>query len=77
MQVNEIVQITDEEHAWYPALLIVSEVKSWGVLAYMHVVHSNLKYEGNVGRAYIRIKNEQVEHCGYAVIVAHESEENP
>lgn len=29
-----IIQITDETHHWYPALLIVDEVKSWGVQAY-------------------------------------------
>ena len=32
---DDIVQITDEEHHWYPCLLIVDEVKPWGVVAYV------------------------------------------
>lgn len=28
---GSVVQITDGNHAWFPSLLIVSEVKSWGV----------------------------------------------
>lgn len=31
---GNIVQITDETHHWYPALLIIDEVKAWGVTAY-------------------------------------------
>ncbi len=38
---GNIIQITDEAHSWYPALLIVDEVKSWGVQAYVIIPKTN------------------------------------
>jgi hypothetical protein len=38
---GDIIQITDEEHAWFPALLIVDEAKNWGVQAYAIIPQSN------------------------------------
>lgn len=64
---GDIVQIVDEKHHWFPALLVVTEDKGWGVMGY-HVVCTNDRDEPN-GQAYIRIKNEQIELVGRAVIV--------
>ena len=30
---GDIIQITDDANPWFPCLLVVSEVKSWGVQA--------------------------------------------
>ncbi len=38
---GDIVQITDEAHPWYPAVLVVGEVKAWGVQACVIVPESN------------------------------------
>ena len=65
-QENDIVQIIDEDHHWFPCLVIVSEPKPWGVQGYVHVPQDNM---GNVSQAYIRLKNEQVEKVGFAVFV--------
>ena len=65
---QDIVQIVDEKHPWYPALLIVSEVKTWGVQAYCLIPQSNV--ENQTVQAYNRIKNEQVAKVGKAVVVS-------
>lgn len=66
---NDIVQITDQGHQWFPALLIVEELKGWGVMGYHHVVTNDDKA---AGQAYIRIKGAQFEKVGSAVIVNQE-----
>ena len=37
MKKGDIIQITNPENKFYSCLLIVDEVKSWGVQAYMTV----------------------------------------
>jgi hypothetical protein len=66
MQVGTIVQITDEKHHWFPCLIIVSEIKSWGVQGYMSIPKDNM---GNVGQAYIRLNTNQFEVVGEAKVV--------
>jgi hypothetical protein len=66
MQVGTIVQITDETHHWYPCLIIVSEVKSFGIQGYLSIPRDN---SGDVGQAYIRINTDQFEEVGEAKIV--------
>jgi len=58
---GDIVQITDEEHPWYPCLVIVDEPRSWGIQGYLTIP---LK-----GEAYIRLTDKQIEICGKAKIV--------
>lgn len=65
---HDIVQIVDEKHPWYPSLLIVSEVKTWGVQAYCLIPQSN--GENQTVQAYNRLKNEQVEKVGEAIVVS-------
>lgn len=70
---HDIVQIIEEKHPWYPALLIVSEVKSWGVMAYCLMPQSNAVNQ--TVQAFIRVKNNEVQKVGEAVVVkAAESE---
>ena len=72
MKKNDIVQITDEKHPWFPCLLIVDEVKPWGVQAACLIPNSNK--QNDVRRAFNRLKTEQVEVVGRAAISFGESE---
>lgn len=63
---GDIVQITNEAHHWYPALIVVSEPKSFGVQGYFVVVDNTDK--GN-GMAFIRLNHDDIELVGAAVIV--------
>ncbi len=38
---GSVIQITDQSHSWYPCLLLVGEVRSWGVLATALIPTSN------------------------------------
>jgi len=67
MREGDIVQITDDTHHWFPALIIVTDLKGWGVMGYTLVVTND---ESPNGQAYIRIKNEQYEPVGRALVVA-------
>lgn len=70
---NDIVQIIDDAHPWYPALLIVDEVKTWGVQAYCHIPTAN--DSNNTQQAFTRLNNEQIERVGIAAIVAQGGED--
>ncbi len=69
---GDIIQITDNTHAWFPCLLIVSEVKQWGVVAYGIIPKSN---DGSkpVELAFNRLSYGVFEKVGTAVF-AQESE---
>jgi hypothetical protein len=62
---GDIIQITDEANRWYPCLLVVDEVKSWGVQAYLTVPTNDDEPNGN---AFYRIENGKFEKVGQAVI---------
>lgn len=68
---GDIIQITDKSDKWFPCLLVVSEVKSWGVQGYVTIPHSE-----SVGNAYYRIEKGKYEVVGFAVIVAGTSDQN-
>ena len=61
MKRDDIIQITDLDDKFYSCLLIVDEVKSWGVQAYMTVPKN--------GDAYTRVKNGSFEVVGKAKIL--------
>ena len=65
---GDIVQVIDLMHPWYPALLVVSEVKSWGVVAYCLVPDSNMK--GPASCAYNRLEWSKVDKVGTAKVLA-------
>jgi hypothetical protein len=65
---GDIVQIIDEKHAWFPCLLIVDEVKAWGVQAYALTPKSN-DGSAKVAMAFNRVTTEQVEKVGSAVVL--------
>lgn len=66
---GDIVQIVHDQHPWFPALLIVSEVKSWGVQAYALIPRSNDGSEAP-GQAYNRLQDEEIMKVGEALFGA-------
>jgi hypothetical protein len=60
---GDIVQITDPAHAWFPCLLIVDEVKIWGVQAACYIPKSNDGSEPVV-HAFNRLEYGTFEICG-------------
>jgi hypothetical protein len=65
---GDVIQIIDEQHPWFPCLLIVDEVKSWGVRACVMIPAAN---DGTKppSRAYTRLRFEQIEKIGEAAFV--------
>ena len=62
IKVGSVVQGNEKAGDWAGCTLIVSELKSFGVQAYLKV-----PFKGN---AYIRLIWEQVEYIGEAVLIA-------
>jgi hypothetical protein len=66
LEPGDIVQITNSEHKWFPCLIIVSEIKSFGIQGYITVP----KNDGSGGNAYTRLNNREFEKVGRALLVA-------
>lgn len=66
---GSIIQANEHAGAWCGTVLIVDEVKDWGVQAFVHIPMN--------GDAYIRLKPEQFEILsnGKAVLMPREAEE--
>lgn len=62
---GDIVQITDPNHHWFPALIVASEIRSWGCQGFCFVVKNDAK----AGEAYIRLKTGQFEYCGTCIMI--------
>ena len=60
LQEMDIVQITNDKHHWFPALVIVDEIKSFGCQGYIIMVTSNDPKIPN-NPAYIRLNSEDFE----------------
>lgn len=70
LQKDDIVQLDPEHHThhdgfWAGALLVVTEVKSWGVQGYVRVPD---------GAAHYRAKNGTFEHVGHLAFVPERGE---
>lgn len=62
VKIYEIVQVTNREHRWFPALVVVTKIYDWGIQGYTHVPLS--------GDAYIRLKFEDFESTlGEAIVI--------
>ncbi len=73
IKVGSVVQI-NEKHGrlgWMGAFLLVTELKSWGVMGFVHVINT---HEDPPGFAYIRLKFEEVDYIGQALLVPDESD---
>lgn len=65
---GSVVQITDESPGrggWLGAFVLVTEVKSWGVLGFVHCIKSH----DEASEAYIRLTHDQYEYIGEACFV--------
>lgn len=59
---NSVIQVNEHgPEEWIGCLLIVDEVKSWGVLARLKIPVK--------GTAYMRLQNEHIEVIGQAVMI--------
>ena len=60
---NDIIQVNENvgNGSWTGCLMIVDEVKDWGIQAYLHVPMQ--------GDAYLRLKHGEYEVVGKAVLV--------
>lgn len=65
---GDIIQITDQDHPWFPSLLIVDEPKSWGCVAYVIIPKSNDGSE-SIGLAFNRLPTGQFRAVGAAAII--------
>lgn len=63
---GSVVQANENAGEWCGCLLIVDEVKDWGVQAGMKVPFK--------GAAYIRLRFDQVEYIGEAILVSGDDE---
>lgn len=64
---GSVVQI-NEKHGrdgWTGALLIVTEVKPWGVQGFVHCIETHDQYS----RAYIRLPDDEFDYIGHAALV--------
>ena len=75
-RVGDVIQITDPEHSWYPCLLIVDEVKSWGVQAYAFIPKTNDGSE-KAGLAFNRLKFGQIAYVGMSAVMTVNDEAQP
>lgn len=66
--VHDVVQIIDDGYAWYPCLLLVTQVRPWGVQACVLIPKSN---DGSQppSEAYTRLTWEQIAYVGTAQVV--------
>lgn len=71
LQEGEILQITSEDHHWYPTLVICTEPKAWGCVAVCLIPSSNAP-GSKADAAYIRLSNGQFEKTGGRAVVVPE-----
>jgi hypothetical protein len=67
MKHGDIVQIVDTTHPWFPCLLIVDEVKAWGVQGYVMIPKTN-DGSGPTVQAWNRLGLDQIEFVGRAIV---------
>ena len=68
VEYGDVIQANEEAKEWVGCLLIVEEVKDWGVIAGLKIPQQ--------GTAYIRLKFTEFEKIGKAVLVPVKEEEN-
>lgn len=77
LSVGDVVQLNPEtvrNKAFAASLMIVTELKTWGVQGYVQVLGENR--DGPGGQAYYRAKWAEIEYVGRAVWAVSEQEEN-
>ena len=64
---GDVIQVNENGNDWAGCLMIVDDVRKWGVQAYMHIPNS--------GEAFLRVGYDQMERIGRAVLVAQEEDD--
>jgi len=64
VEVGDVVQITDESFLWFGCLVIVSELKGFGILGYIAIPSGTAHLP-----AYIRLTKDQFSRIGKAIVV--------
>ena len=64
---GSIIQANENAGAWCGTVLIVDEVKSWGVMAFVHIPMQ--------GDAYIRLKSDQYDILGGQAVIMPKKED--
>lgn len=67
---GDVVQITNVEHPWFPCLIVVSELKSFGIQGFAFMPAND---GSGTGEAYIRLQASDYEPLGAAAIIMSES----
>jgi hypothetical protein len=60
---GDIVQIVNDKHRWFPCLIIVNEIKSFGIQGYITLPTNDKESNGN---AFTRLNSEDITKVGYA-----------
>ena len=72
---GDVVQINDtfgeDRQGWIGAFVLVTEVREWGVIGFVHVIERHTEH----GRAFIRIKWGAMDYIGQAILVPAPNEE--
>ena len=63
---GDLVQIVNEGHHWFPAIVVVSESKSFGIQGFVFMPTND---DSGTGEAYIRLRFKDFEALGANVIV--------
>ena len=61
---GDAIQIINKDHHWFPCILVVDEVKSWGVTADLYIPNKN-----GVGIAPIRLATDTFAKIGESMVV--------
>jgi hypothetical protein len=63
---GDIVQITDQKNRWFPSLIVVEEVRAWGVQGFAFMPSPKGPPSG---KAYYRLKTGEFEKVGALVMI--------
>ncbi len=66
MKTGDLYQIVkSQKPGWIGAIVMATEIKPWGIQGFVHVIETN----DSSGRAYTRLKWEDIEHVGTAHLI--------
>lgn len=65
-----LIQITNKENRWFPAVATVDEPRGWGCIAYIYTAQV-----GKMSHFYVRLPLEDFEIVGNAVVVLKEEDQ--
>jgi len=70
--VVQIIDVPDTHRGWLGAFVIVTEIKSWGVQGFVHVLDTH----HTAGQAFTRLKWDRLAYIGDAVMLLGGSRES-